>query len=82
MADCACAMENMMVAANALDLGSCWINQLRWLNEDPRLVAYLQSLGMKEYERVDGAVIFGYPANGLPKRNRMTQKGNEITLID
>ena len=26
MADCACAIENIMVAANALDLGSCWIN--------------------------------------------------------
>lgn len=82
MADCACAIENMMVAANALDLGSCWINQLRWLNEDPRLVAYLQTLGMKENERVYGAVIIGYPANGLPNRNLMTQKGNEITLID
>lgn len=82
MADCACAIENMMVAANALDLGSCWINQLRWLNEDPRLVAYLRSLGMKESERVYGAVIIGYPANGLPNRNRMPQKGNEITLID
>ena len=82
MADCACAIENMMVAANALDLGSCWINQLRWLNEDPRLVAYLQTLGMKENERVYGAVIIGYPANGLPNRNRMPQKGNEITLID
>ena len=82
MADCACAIENMMVAANALDLGSCWINQLRWLNEDPRLVAYLQTLGMKENERVYGAVIIGYPASGQPNRNLMTQKGNEITLID
>ena len=35
MADCACAIENMMIAANALDLGSCWINQLKWLNGDP-----------------------------------------------
>ena len=25
IADCACAIENMMIAANALDLGSCWI---------------------------------------------------------
>ena len=82
MADCACAIENMMVAANALDLGSCWINQLRWLNEDPRLVAYLQTLGMKENERVYGAVVVGYPIHGLPNRKLMTQKGNEITLID
>ncbi len=84
MADCACAIENMMIAANALDLGSCWINQLRWLNEEPSLVDYLRSLGMKEDERVYGAVVIGYPAtgNGLPNRNRMPQKGNEVTRID
>ncbi len=84
MADCACAIENMMVAANALDLGSCWINQLRWLNEEPALVEYLRSLGMKEDERIYGAVIIGYPAteSGLPNRNLMAQKGNEVTFID
>ena len=84
MADCACAIENMMVAANALDLGSCWINQLRWLNEEPALVEYLRSLGMKECERVYGAVIVGYPAtdSGLPNRSLMAQKGNEVTYID
>ncbi len=81
LADCACAIENMMIAANALDLGSCWINQLRWLNEDPALVEYLSSLGMKEYERVYGAVIIGYPAGGLPNRSLMAQKGNEVTYI-
>ena len=84
MADCACAIENMMVAANALDLGSCWINQLRWLNEEPALVEYLCSLGMKEYEHIYGGVIIGYPAteSGLPNRNLMAQKGNEVTYID
>lgn len=82
LADCACAIENMMVAANALDLGSCWINQLRWLNESPEIVEYLCSLGMRENERVYGAVILGYPSTGLPRRNRMEQKGNEVTYID
>jgi nitroreductase len=84
MADCACAIENMMVAANALDLGSCWINQLRWLNEEPSLVDYLRSLGMKEEERIYGAVVIGHPAtdSGLPNRNLMVQKGNEVTYID
>ncbi len=81
MADCSCALENIMVAANALDLGSCWINQLRWLNEEPVVVEHMQKLGMKEDERVYGAVIVGYPADGLPKRNLMPQKGNEVTYI-
>ncbi len=84
MADCACAIENMMIAANALNLGSCWINQLKWLNEDPSLVGYLQSLGMKENERIYGAVILGTPAteSALPNRSLMPRKGNEITYID
>ena len=84
IADCACALENMMIAANALDLGSCWINQLKWLNEDPVITEYFRGFGMKEEEQVCGAVIIGYPATetGLPNRNLMTVKGNEITWID
>ncbi len=82
MADCACAIENMMVAANALDLGSCWINQLRWLNEDPGLLRYLRSLGLREDERVYGSVAIGYPAGGLPNRSLMHLKGNEVTYVD
>jgi len=84
IADCACALENMMIASNALDLGSCWINQLKWLNEDPEIVEYLRGFGMKEDERVYGAVIIGYPATdtGLPNRNLMVLKGNEVTWID
>jgi len=84
IADCACAIENMMIAANALDLGSCWINQLKWLNEEPEIVEYLRGFGLKENERVYGAVIIGYPATetGLPNRNLMTLRGNEVTWID
>jgi nitroreductase len=84
IADCACAIENMMVAANALDLGSCWINQLKWLNEEAEIIEYLHRFGMREDERVYGAVAIGYPAtaSGLPNRNLMPLKGNEVTWID
>lgn len=83
MADCACAIENMMVAANALDLGSCWINQLRWLNEEPDLVEYMHNLGMHDDERIYGSVIIGYPVSddGMPERRMKTLKGNEVTFI-
>ena len=43
--------------AHEIDMGSCRINQLRWLNEDPDLLAYLQELGMHEDERVYASVI-------------------------
>lgn len=45
IADCACALENMMLMANALDLGSVWINQLRWLG-------YYKALQMGEASKV------------------------------
>lgn len=84
MADASCAMENMMLAANELDLGSCWINQLRWLNENPVLLAYLQELGMAEDERVYASLSLGYSAlpDGLPNRRILDVKGNRVTYID
>lgn len=83
MADVAVALENMMVAANDLDLGTCYNNQLRWLNEEPDLLAYLHELGMKENERVYGGLVLGYPAtpDGLPNRKHLDRKGNEVTFI-
>ena len=83
IADCACALENMMIMANALDLGSCWINQLRWLNENPVITAYLHTLGLGERERIYGALSVGFAAteNGQPNRTPLERKGNPITRI-
>ncbi len=83
IADCSCVLENMMLMANALDLGSCWINQLRWLNSNPILLNYMQNLGMLADERVYGALAVGYPdtENGLPVRQPLERKGNPITIV-
>ncbi len=80
-ADCAVALENMMLEANELNLGSCYINQLRWLNEEETLLSYLHELGMKEDERVYGSLSVGYPAtdDGLPDRTPLPRKGNDVT---
>lgn len=80
MADSACALENMMLAANALDLGSCWINQLHWLDENPRVNAYLRELGLKEDETVCGALSLGY-AESLNRTPRQSETGNAVTYV-
>lgn len=84
IADCACALENMMLMANALDLGSCWINQLKWLNENPVILEYMKKLGMDETERVYGALAVGYPdtADGLPDREPLKRTGNRVTVVE
>ncbi len=83
MADSAIAIENMMLEANELDLGSCWINQLRWLSEDAEILRYLQTLGLAENERVYGSLAIGYPEtpDGLPARKPLPRNGNRVTWI-
>ncbi len=84
MADCSCAVENMMLMANALDLGSCWINQVNWLNRNPVMVAYLKKLGMQEGETVYVSMVLGYPdtEDGLPFRRVVERKGNPVTYVN
>ena len=83
LADCAVAVENMMIEANELDLGSCWINQIHWLTEDAAILNYLRELGLKENERVYASMALGYAksADGKPNRKALPRKGNEVTYI-
>lgn len=80
IADCACAIENMMLAANALGLGSCYINQLKRLNNNPAVLAYMQSLGLEDNERVFASMSLGYAASsdGLPARNLLPRIGHPV----
>jgi nitroreductase len=82
MADSACALENMMIAANALDLGSCWINQLHWLDENPGVRSFLKKLGLEDHETVTGGLILGYAKDGLPVRSKGSDHGNPVTWIE
>lgn len=82
MADSACALENMMIAANALDLGSCWINQLHWLDEDASVRGYLEKLGLKVDETVTGGLILGYGYDRQPVRSELKRTGNPVTWIE
>ena len=81
--DTACAMQNMMLACNELDLGCCWVNQLRHLQDNERLVARLRELGMGDDEKVYASLSVGYPdlPNGLNRRE-LEIKGNFVTYID
>lgn len=77
MADSACALENMMIAANALDLGSCWINQLHWLDENEAVRAYMACFGLTDEETITGGLILGYPEGEL-NRTMIERRGNPV----
>ena len=82
MADSACALENMMIAVNALDLGACWINQLHWLTDRKAVQDYLYGLGMEKDEFVTGGRSLGYGANGGPVRGERKPKGNPVIWVE
>ena len=59
-------LGNMMLAAHALGLGSCWIHRAKQAFESDEGKEILRSLGLEgEYEGI-GHLVLGYPA-GEPK---------------
>ena len=60
MADCACALENMLLATSALGLAGCWSNQPHWLTDVPQVRAIFEAIGLREDEDIYGSVSIGY----------------------
>jgi nitroreductase len=79
MADASCAMANMMLAATALGIGSCWLNQLHWLSGNPRVRAYLLSIGLEEGETVCASLGLGLPDMAFAQP--LARTGNKITYV-
>lgn len=78
--DASCAMENMMLAAWSLGMGSCWINQLYRLSDDPGLRALLAPIGLSGEERICASLSLGWPDGPLPSRKERT--GNLVTWVE
>ncbi|MDF2803043.1 MAG: nitroreductase [Anaerocolumna sp.] len=80
MADSTCVLENMMLAATGLEVGTCWINQLHWLEDNESIRVFLKELGLSEDETICGGLALGY-ADVTPI-NPVKRIGNPITFID
>ena len=67
VADGSLSLGNMMLAAHALGLGSCWINRAKETFDTEEGREILRRLGVEgEYEGV-GNCIVGYPEGELPQ---------------
>ena len=61
-------MENMMLAASALGLGSCWINQPHHLTDDPEMRAFFEKLeALSEAHHCNFLISVSAPANTVPE---------------
>ena len=73
-------MGNMMLAAHALNIGSCWINRARQEFETEEGKEILKSFGIEgEYEGI-GHCILGYVDGKYP--SVPARKANRVYYID
>ncbi len=61
--DGSCVLENMMIAARALDLGSVWVHREREIFDSIEGKALLREWGLPETLRGVGAIALGYPSS-------------------
>lgn len=60
------ALGNMMLAAHALGLGSCWIHRAREVFDMPEWRQWLKSIGIDDEVEGVGNLILGYPEGEIP----------------
>ena len=59
--DDACALENILLAANSYGVGSVWINQLQNICDTPAIRDILNDFGVPANHVVYGMAALGYP---------------------
>ncbi len=79
--DCACAIENMFLAASSLGIGSCWINQLGTTCDDPEVRRFITELGVPAQHKVYGCVALGYADPRILLKEKEVKPGT-VTIVD
>jgi nitroreductase len=60
--DCDAALQNMLLAAHSLNIGSCWIGALVLVSDYPKVRDILTELGIPENYKAFGTVTLGFNA--------------------
>ena len=77
--DASLVLGNMMLAAHAIGLGSCWINREREMFDTDEGRALMAELGLPEGLIGVGALALGYPA--APPRDPKPRKENYFRVV-
>ena len=77
--DGSCVLENMMLAAAALELGTVWVHREREIFDSPKGKELLDEWGLPETLRGVGSIALGYPA--APAENPVKRKDGYIVRV-
>ncbi len=71
MANGSCAIANMLNAAWSLQIGGCWVNALRTIQDEPTIRELFRQFEIPENHMVVGMIVLGYIVGvNLPKKPR------------
>jgi len=77
--DCACAGENMMLAARSMGIGSCWVGFADMVvNKDRKL---MDSLGVPKDCKIMGHIVFGYPLKFPSKASERKKEAGIVKWV-
>lgn len=77
--DGSCVLENMMLAAASLGLGSVWVHREREIFDSENGKALLREWGLSETLRGVGSIALGYPSGTVGEAEE--RKDNYIVFI-
>lgn len=78
--DCACGLQNMMLAAQSLGLASCWVHVPARLDDSPESLALKAELGIPAGHQIHGSIALGYAAGPAPRMPE--RKAGAVAILD
>ena len=78
--DSSLVLGTMFLAARSFGIGSCWINQLGSVTNEPEFRAFLTTLGVPETHSVKCSAAFGYPEG--PNPDPRPRRENTVNYVD
>lgn len=77
--DGSCVLENMLLAAASLGLGSVWVHREREIFDSEKGKALLREWGLPQNLRGVGSIALGYPAE--PAKDAVERKADYIIRV-
>lgn len=79
LTDCSAATENMILAAESLGIGSCWIGLITFLFKGQKAPEYIKKLNIPEGYEPYYAITLGYKKYPNPKASQ--RRENTVSYI-
>ncbi len=77
--DCAAATENMLIAAESMNIGTCWIGLVSYLFKSPEVEKYIKLLQIPQGYEPYYAITLGYKAQ--PSSEAPPRRGKLVNII-